>query len=230
MTAANPADDANGKTVVFESTSNLADPPSTRCTQALPTRRIFRAQQVKGQFAYDELTGGLNPAADCSNAVITAEGFRVAFQCVGDLRGNGSTGTNVYLWRNDQVCDFQSNPPCSDVQQIPDTVGGDFVTDNPSFNLLSTMIVFDSNAPIDGNTNGSQQIWLYDIKTNPPFDDAHPADQRRREQHAPDHEPGRAAGGLAVDGGPPRHRVDRLADIPARPRGRHPAAAHERRG
>ena len=52
--SANPADDANGKTVVFESTSNLGDPPSTRCTQALPTRRIFRAQQVKGQFAYDE--------------------------------------------------------------------------------------------------------------------------------------------------------------------------------
>jgi hypothetical protein len=167
--SANPADDANGKTVVFESTSNLGDPPSTRCTQTLPTRRIFRAQQVKGQFAFDELTGGLNPAADCSNAVITAEGFRVAFQCVGDLRGNGSTGTNVYLWRNDQVCDFQSTPPCSDVQQIPNTVGGNFVTENPSFNLLSTMIVFNSNAPIDGNTNGSQQIWLYEIKTNPPF-------------------------------------------------------------
>jgi hypothetical protein len=94
---------------------------------------------------------------------------RVAFECDGDLRGNGSTGTNVYLWRNYQVCDFQSTPPCSDVQQIPGTVGGDFVTANPSFNLLSSMIVFNSNAPIDGNSNGSQQIWLYEISTNPPF-------------------------------------------------------------
>ena len=165
----NPADDATGATIVFESTSNLADPPSTRCTQMLPTRRIFRAQQENGAFVYDELTDGLNPAADCSNAVITAEGFRVAFQCVGDLRGNGSTGTNVYLWQNDQVCDVQSNPQCSNVQQIPNIVGGNFVTENPSFNLLSTMIVFNSNAPIDGNTNGSQQIWLYQITTDPPF-------------------------------------------------------------
>jgi hypothetical protein len=167
--SANPADDANGKTVIFESTSNLADPPSTRCTQTLPTRRIFRAQQVQGQLAYAELTGGLDPAADCSNAVITADGLRVAFQCVGDLRGTGSTGTNVYLWRNDQVCDSQANPPCSDVQQIPGTGGGTFVTANPSFNLLSDMLVFNSNAPIDGNSNGFQQIWLYDIATDPPF-------------------------------------------------------------
>src|SRR5262249_58785202 len=58
---------------------------------------------------------------------------------------------------------------CSNVQQIPNTLGGNFVTENPSFNLLSTMIVFDSNAPIDGNSNGSQQIWLYQITTNPPF-------------------------------------------------------------
>jgi hypothetical protein len=166
--SANPADDANGKTVVFESTSNLADPPSTRCTQVLPTRRIFRAQQVKGQFAYDELTGGLNPAADCSNAVITSEGFRVAFQCAGDLRGTGSTGTNIFLWRNDQVCDFNATPPCSDVQQITPP-NGNWVSANPSFNLLSSMLIFNSNAPIDGDSNGSQQIWLYEISTNPPF-------------------------------------------------------------
>ena len=135
-TSANPRTTPNGKTVVFESTSDLDDPPSTRCTQTAPDPAHLPRAAGQGQFAYDELTGGLNPAADCSNAVITADGFRVAFQCVGDLRGNGSTGTNVYLWRNDQVCDFQSIPPCSDVQQIPNTGGGDFVTGNPSFNLL----------------------------------------------------------------------------------------------
>src|SRR5262249_5354873 len=111
--SSNPATVSNGKSVVFESTSNLAAPPSTRCTQLLPTHRIFRAQVVKGAFAYDELTAGLNPAADCSNAVVDAKGFKVAFQCTGDLRNNGSTGTNLYVWRNDQTCDFQSSPPCS---------------------------------------------------------------------------------------------------------------------
>jgi hypothetical protein len=170
----NPAADANGKIVVFESTSNLAAPPSTRCTQLLPTHRIFRAQQVKGAFAYDELTAGLNPAADCSNAVIDEKGFRVAFQCTGDLRGNGSTGTNVYLWRNDQTCDFQANPPCSNVQQIS-LAQGDWVGGNPSFNTHTDLfvgggdLVFNSNAPIDGNTNGFQQIWLYKIIGNPPI-------------------------------------------------------------
>ena len=170
----NPAADANGKIVVFESTSNLAAPPATRCTQLLPTHRIFRAQQVKGAFAYDELTAGLNPAADCSNAVIDEKGFRVAFQCTGDLRGNGSTGTNVYLWRNDQTCDFQATPPCSDVQQIS-LAQGDWVSENPAFNTHTDLLagggdlVFNSNAPIDGNSNGFQQIWLYSITGNPPI-------------------------------------------------------------
>src|SRR5262249_56289444 len=69
---------SNGRTVVFASTSNLGAPPSTLCTQLLPTHRIFRAQQAQGAFAYDELTGGLNPAADCGNAVVDAMGFRIA--------------------------------------------------------------------------------------------------------------------------------------------------------
>jgi hypothetical protein len=164
-----PADDANGQVIVFESTSNLGAPPATRCMQLLPSRRIFMAQQVNRAFAYQELTAGLDPAADCSNAVITSDGLRVAFQCAGDLRGNGSTGTNIYLWVNDQQCDPHASPQCSNVQQIPGTVGGTFVSANTSFNLLSTMLVFDSNAPIDGNANGFQQIWLYSITGNPPI-------------------------------------------------------------
>lgn len=163
----NPANTSNGKTIVFESTSNIASPPSTRCTQLLPARRIFRAQLDKGRWSYDELTGGLGPA-DCSEPVITPEGFRVTFQCAGDLRRNGSPGQNIYLWRNDQVCQFDGSvPPCSKVQQITPT--GDWVSGNPEFNLLSTSIVFNSNAPIGGPSNGSQQIYLYNIVTNAPF-------------------------------------------------------------
>jgi hypothetical protein len=162
----NPANTANGKTVVFESTGNISAPVSTRCTQLLPARRIMRAQFNQGVWAYDELTGGLGPA-DCSEPTITAEGFRVAFQCAGDLRRSGSPGTNIYLWRNDLVCDFQASPPCSKVQQI--TPPGDWVSGNVEFNLLSTKLVFNSNAPIGGPSNGSQQIYLYEIATNAPF-------------------------------------------------------------
>src|SRR5262245_34132413 len=164
----NPANTANGKTVVFESTGNISAPVSTRCTQLLPAHRIMRAQFNNGVWGYDELTGGLAPA-DCTEPTITAEGFRVAFQCAGDLRRTGSPGTNIYLWRNDLVCDFQSQPPCSKVQQI--TPPGNWVSGNAEFDLVGTKLVFNSNAPIGGPSNGSQQIYLYQIVTNSPFPD-----------------------------------------------------------
>ena len=45
-----PGNTSNGKTVVFESTSNLAAPPSTRCTQPLPaTADLPRASSTRGR-------------------------------------------------------------------------------------------------------------------------------------------------------------------------------------
>src|SRR5262245_58385975 len=162
----NPANTSDGKTIVFESTGNLAAPASTRCTQLLPARRIMRAQFNRGVWGYDELTGGLAPA-DCSEPTITSDGFRVAFHCAADLRRSSSPGTNIYLWRNDLVCDFQSVPPCSKVQQL--TPPGNWVSGNAEFNLQGTKLVFNSNAPIGGPSNGSQQIYLYETVGNAPF-------------------------------------------------------------
>src|SRR5262249_50941104 len=86
--SSNPATVSNGKSVIFESTSNLAAPPSTRCTQLLPTHRIFRAQVVRAGFAYHEITAGLNPAADYRNAFVDAKGVNVVVQYASDRISN----------------------------------------------------------------------------------------------------------------------------------------------
>ena len=46
---------------------------------------------------------------------------------------------------------------------------GDWVSGNAEFNLLGDKLVFNSNAPIGGPSNGSQQIYLYEIVANAPF-------------------------------------------------------------
>lgn len=158
--SARPSSTANGDTVVFESTSDLAKPTISRCRQLLPRRRIMRAQQNKGTWVFDEITGGLAPA-DCRNAAVTRRGFRIAFQCSGDLRRNGSQGTNLYFWRNQEMCEFGNNPTCSKVFQL--TPRGNWVSENPTFNLNEDQLAFNSNAPIDGRQNGFQQIWVWGV-------------------------------------------------------------------
>src|SRR5262249_45480823 len=79
----NPTNVSDGHVVVFDSTSDLASPPSQRCKAPLPTRQIFRATNQQGSLFFEQLTSG---NVDCSNPQISTDGFRIVFQCTGDLR------------------------------------------------------------------------------------------------------------------------------------------------
>ncbi len=126
----------------------------------------MRATIKQGQIGYEQLTNDLN--GDCTSPRVSADGFKIVFECTGDMRRNGSSGTHIFLWRDSKsVCDPLSIPPCSNAQQI--TPNGTGISGNAELNLEADKIVFNSNQDIDGHSNGFQQIWLYDIAATPPF-------------------------------------------------------------
>jgi Tol biopolymer transport system component len=156
---------SNGKLVLFDSTSDLAKPASQRCKAELPHRQIFRATIKQGQVGFEQLTNNLT--GDCTKPRVSTDGFRTVFECTGDLRRNGSSGSHVFLFREKEVCDPLAIPPCSKSQQI--TPKGFGISGNAEMNLQATKIVFNSNMAIGGPSNGYQQIFLYNITTTPPF-------------------------------------------------------------
>ena len=157
---------ADGKVVLFDTTSDLNKPKAQQCIAPLAHRQIMRATIKQGQIGFEQLTNDLN--GDCTNPRVSADGFKIVFECTGDMRRNGSSGTHIFLWRDTKdVCDPLSIPPCSKAQQI--TPKGAGISGNAELNLQADKIVFNSNQAIDGHSNGFQQIWLYDIAARAPF-------------------------------------------------------------
>jgi len=157
---------SNGKIVFFDSTSDLAKPASQKCKAPLPRRQIFRATiKQAGVYSFEQVTDNLS--GDCTHPRVSADGFRTVFECTGDLRRNGSSGSHIFLFREKEICDPLAIPVCSKNQQI--TPKGAGVSGNAEMNLEATVIVFNSNQAIGGPSNGFQQIFLYPITGSPPF-------------------------------------------------------------
>ncbi len=163
--SANASTVANGKTILFDSTSDLAKPASQKCKAVLPRRQIFRATIKQATVGFEQLTDNLT--GDCTKPRVSADGFKTVFECTGDLRRNGSSGTHIFLFREKEVCDPLAIPPCSKAQQI--TPKGNGISGNAELDLQADKIVFNSNMPIGGPANGFQQIFLYRITSTPPF-------------------------------------------------------------
>ena len=89
---------ADGKVVVFDTTSDLNKPKAQQCIAPLAHRQIMRATIKQGQIGYEQLTNDLN--GDCTNPRVSADGFKIVFECTGDMRRNGSSGTHIFLWRD----------------------------------------------------------------------------------------------------------------------------------
>ena len=96
--AQDPPTVADGKTVVFDIHERSARPALAPVHRAAPAPAdLARDQQVQGQIGYEQLTNDLN--GDCRTRVISADGFKIVFECTGDMRRNGSSGTHIFLWR-----------------------------------------------------------------------------------------------------------------------------------
>ena len=89
---------ADGKVVVFDTTSDLNKPRAQQCIAPLAHRQIMRATIKQGQIGYEQLTNDLN--GDCTSPRVSADGFKIVFECTGDMRRNGSSGTHIFLWRD----------------------------------------------------------------------------------------------------------------------------------
>lgn len=182
-TSMDASTDANGSTVVFDSNSDLKTTPAVGCQVQLPAREIYTASRTPSSgWQYTLLTtcalpnGTMVPCpADSINPKVDANGNKIAFESLADVRGNGSTGSNIYMFRpghgpgkQPPFCDFISNPPCSNIMQVTPPIAGPNgqppLSRNPQFNLLITHIIFESNASFDhGGSNGFFQIWLWPI-------------------------------------------------------------------
>ncbi len=161
----NPSTVANGKTIVFDSTSDLAAPLSRRCRSELPRRQVFRAVRRQTGIEFTQLT---NTNADCRRPRISMDGHKIAFECTGDLLQNGSSGTHIFLWRRREICDFRNRPMCNRSLQLT-PVGASGESGHVVFNAQGNLLAFNSNMPIDGWSNGFQQLWLWEIVQAAPF-------------------------------------------------------------
>ena len=141
-----PTVNQGGTFVAFDSAADIKNTGST-------ARQIFLWNRKFASFS--QLTFG---TLDSTRPNLNNEGTFVTFQSDADLVGNGSTGTNVFYWASKPVCDLDG---CHRLVQVTNFAG---ISQNPKFSpdAESTYILFESNAPLLGFSNGALQIFLYD--------------------------------------------------------------------
>jgi Tol biopolymer transport system component len=141
---------SNGSTMVFDSSSDLRN-------NGITARQIFMWDRESGQ--YTQLTNG---TADSVRPRISGSGNLVAFESAADLVGDGTTGTNIYYWQPSQICDFNG---CRYIRRVTSGPGisGNVVTGGGDNGQL---LLFNSNSPVTGFSNGFQQIFMYERGTN----------------------------------------------------------------
>ncbi len=146
----NPSTGGSGSFVAFDSSCDLLG-------RGIAARQIFVWNRRFGQF--QQLTNG---AKDSVRPRVDQEGNMVVFQTDSDLNNAGVTGTNLYLWRP---------------QLRPDGLNGDsyfttitklqapYKARNASFGARESVVLFESNGPVLGSTNGSYQLFVWEKNT-----------------------------------------------------------------
>ncbi len=151
----NPSVDAGGQTVAFDSTADILNIGNT-------TRQIFTWNRHFG--TYRQITFGTAPS---QRPVVNFGGDDLVFESEADLLGSGGpTGqTNIFLWTSKATCDITG---CKRMHQItkplsagPWVSGGARWSREPAANY----VIFHSNAPLLGPSNGFHQIYLYHRST-----------------------------------------------------------------
>jgi hypothetical protein len=78
---------------------------------------------------------------------------RVAFESTSDLMGNGSTGSEIYL--------YVLSPDAENARTLGQITNFAGDSNNPASSNRSTVVAFDSLAQIIGSTNGTRQVYLW---------------------------------------------------------------------
>jgi Tol biopolymer transport system component len=146
----NPSTGGSGSFVAFDSSCDLLG-------RGISARQIFIWNRKFGQF--QQLTNG---PKDSVRPRVDQEGNMVVFQTDSDLNKAGVTGTNLYLWRP---------------QLRPDGLNGDsyfttitklqapYKARNASYGANETVVLFESNGPVLGSTNGFYQLFVWEKNT-----------------------------------------------------------------
>ncbi len=146
----NPSTGGSGSFVAFDSSCDLLN-------RGIAARQIFVWNRRFGQF--QQLTDG---PLDSSRPRVDQEGNMVVFQTKSDLNGAGLTGTNLFLWRP---------------QLRPDGLNGDsyfttitrlnapYEAINASYGAQESVVLFQSNGPVLGSTNGHFQLFVWEKNT-----------------------------------------------------------------
>jgi hypothetical protein len=146
----NPSTDSNAGIVAFDSSSDFLH-------KGLTARQIFAWD--KKTTAITQITMG---TADSIKPKVSASGNVIAFQSSADLIGSGATGSNIYYWQPSPFCDFNG---CRYIRQV---TSGPGLSENVVIGGGDSgpLLLFNSNAPVTGFSNGFQQIYMYERSTN----------------------------------------------------------------
>lgn len=149
----NPSTTVSGTIVAFDSDARLLN------VGPVGPKQIYTWNRKSGQFS--QWTFGNQ---DSTHPVLNQKGTQMIFLSQADLLGNGSSGQHVFMWRPSTGC--VPGLGCGQILQL--TPVGNSLNANAIYSPegASSYVLFNSNGPIDGPSNGHQQIVLFDKTFN----------------------------------------------------------------
>lgn len=149
-TSGNPSVTGTGSIMAFDSDARLLNQGPVGVKQIYTYTRV---SQTTTQRTFGD--------KDSFNPVINQRGKAMVFLSKADLLGTGATGTHLFLWRDNPACIIGLG--CGHLHQM--TPPGNSTTNNPTFSPenAGNIILFDSDAAIEGPANGRRQLFMYDM-------------------------------------------------------------------